>query len=375
MGNQRKKRTQQEIQHRRRQRTQVIVGALVLLVIAAAAYIFLSKDDDAPVTGGSNAADEFAGGPPVLAYADFADGKDLRNLDIENEEDTVVAELSRPGNTRAAPGSRWLSIQMFEDLSAKKAQPVLYLFDPESEEETRLGVGFDPLWSADGSLLAWHQPEDESLCGEEDCRGDLSVVVTDPETGETTPWTDPGPYEVRAWAGDHLIIADSPPGGVPVLQSVSPEGEMQQLDIRPIDFWGASPDGRWVVQSGDEVEARFLTMEDGQITGEGELIGIREGTKLGQGAWAHDSSHVAAFAVGEGTSLDLVTFSPDEPEPVARTEGGESSTGAVMWAPDNDGVVFQRFTGDALEAVHCPLDGDCTTVLSWTTGVSLLRVE
>jgi len=119
----------------------------------------------------------------------------------------------------------------------------------------------------------------------------------------------------------------------------------------------------------------FLEMEDGQISGQGEQIGIPEGTKLGEGAWAHDASRVAAFAVGEGKTLDFVTFSPDEPDPVVRTEGGESSAGNVAWAPDNDGVVFQRFTGTELEAVYCPLDGECESVLSWTTGITLLRVE
>ena len=377
MGKQKRKIEAQRSRHRRR-----LIGFAIgiLLVVVAASFAMrefvggVAQTID-PGSDSENAADEFAGGPPSLFYVDFAEGTDLHLLDLDEGSDEVVGELSRSGNTTAAPGSRWLSVEVLEEVGEKGSQPAIYLYDHETEEETRVGVGFGPTWTPDGKLLAWNQPEDESLCGEEDCRGDIRAVVTDPETGETTPWTEPGPYDVTAWAGDYLIVSDSPPGGEPILQSVSPDGELQRLSVRPLDFWGVSPDGRWVVQSSEEAPAMFLEMEDGQISGQGETIGIPEGTKLGEGAWAHDSSHVAAFATLDGRALDFVTFGPDDPEPEVRDEGGETSTGAVLWTPDNDGVVFQRFTGDELEAVYCPLDGDCEPALSWTTGISLLRVE
>lgn len=362
---------------RQRDRRRLIVVAVVLLLLVAGASFALKRlvggiTDE--ITPRDNAASEFAGGDAALVYVDLAGASDLHHLDLTDGSDEVVASLSQQGHTEAAPGSRWLSVEVTGE-SGADAKPVIYVFDPETEEETLLGTGFGPVWSPDGKLVAWNQPEDESKCGLDDCSGDISVVVTDPETGETTPWTEPGPYEVQAWSGDHLILQDSPPGGEPILQSVSSDGELERLSIRPIDLWGVSPDGRWAIQSGDEAPAMFLEMEDGQVTGQGEPIGIREGTKLGGGAWSHDSSQVGAFAVGEGTSLVFVTFGPDDPNPVELTEGGEASTGTVVWTPDNDGVVFQRFTGDELEAVHCPLDGDCESVLSWTTGITLLRVE
>lgn len=362
---------------RQRYRRRLIVVTIVILLLVAGASVALKMfvggvvDEIGPR---DNAASEFAGGDPTLVYVDLASATDLHHLDIASGSDEVVAELSQAGHTEAAPGSRWLSVEVTGE-AGEEPKPLIYLFDPESEEETELGVGFGPLWSPDGKLVAWNQPEDESMCGLDDCRGDISVMVTDPETGETTAWTEPGPYEVQAWAGDHLILQDSPPDGVPILQSVASDGELERLSIRPIDLWGVSPDGRWAIQSSDEAPAMFLEMEDGQVTGQGEPIGIPEGTKLGEGAWSHDSRRVGAFAVGEGTTLDFVTFSPDEPDPFVRTEGGEASTGTVFWTAENDGVLFQRFTGDELEAVYCPLDGECTSVLSWTTGITLLRAE
>lgn len=145
--------------------------------------------------------------------------------------------------------------------------------------------------------------------------------------------------------------------------------------LLPSEYWGASPDGRFIVQTGT-AGTRFLEFEDGDIAGAAADIPLRAGTKLGAGVWAHDSSAVAAFAIG-GDGLEFVTFSPVAPDPLTLTEGGQAGTGITLWSPDNDAVVFQRFTGDELEAVHCPIDDPdgCDVVLSWTRGIALLRVE
>ena len=370
--------TRTEIVRKRRLRRTLLVGFLILVVAGGATAYFLTQgsdnssgDDDQ----GTNAAEVFEGGSTALVYADFSSGGELHSRDLETGEDKLIGELSTQGNTEAAPGAKWLSVETSEEAADGKARPTIHVLDPEGADSTELGVGVDPVWAPDGASLAWRRPVDETECGAEGCRGDVTIVVTDPATGETTDRTGSGPYLLRGWAGDHLIIEEQDPAGDNVLQSVSADGDVQELPLRPIDYWGASPDGKWLVQSGEGSYNGFLQFEDGQIAGEGEEISIPEGTLLGAGAWAHDSSRVAAFALNSEKDLEVVTFTPNEPDPVVVDEGGEASNGAVFWSPENNAIVFQRFNGEELEAVHCPLDGTCEVVLGWTTGISILRVE
>ncbi|MEA2451815.1 MAG: hypothetical protein QOG04_525 [Actinomycetota bacterium] len=377
MGNQRRK-AELERQRAARRRTIAGIVVVVILVGVTGGYLLLTRDDAVPSVndhGGPNFAAEFEGGPPTLVYADFDAGRDLHTMDLPSETDEVVGQLPRAGNTIAAPGSTWMTIDVAEDGDDGTVQPVIYAFDSASEEEIQLGVGLDPVWSPDGSKVAWARAEDPADCGGSRCSGDMIITVTDPETEEPTEFGDPGPYSITGWAGDYLIVQKDVPGETPVVESVSPDGDFIDLPLRPIEFWGASPDGRYIVQNG-ETGARFLEFEDGDIAGPGPEIGIASGTKLGAGQWANDSSAIAAFALGDD-GLEFVTLSPGSPEPVTLADGGEASTGKSLWTPDNDGVVFQRFNGTELEAVYCPLEspGECSTVLTWTKGLELLRVE
>lgn len=371
--------TRAQIVRQRRLRRTLLVGFLLLLLTGGAVAYMLSQqgsdttsDDPEQAT---NAADAFAGGPTALLYADFSSGSELHSRDLATGEDEVLGELAPQGNTEAAPGAKWLSVETSEESEDGKVLPTIYLLDPVLGDSTELGVGIDPVWAPDGASLAWRRPVDDGECGPEGCRGDVTIVVTDPATGETSEWTEAAPYLLRGWAGEHLMVEEQDPSGDNVLYSVTEGGQLQELPLRPSDYWGASPDGKWLIQSGEASYVRFLQMEDGQISGEGEEISIPEGTLLGTGAWAHDSSRVAAFALNEAKELELVTFTPTEPDPVLISEGGETSNGVVFWAPDNNAIVFQRFTGEELEAVHCPLDATCEVILGWTTGISILRLE
>lgn len=376
MGNQKRK----SAERRRKQRLQLIAYVvLIALAIGGGAVTFFSFSRGRPssaVDRSPNEASRFAGGLTTLVYGDFADTKELHRLDLVSNEDLVALELPLSGDTTAAPGSDWMTIEVVEDRDSGGLQPVIHVFNPSTGTAQRLGVGVDPKWSPDGTHLVWAQPSDPEQCGEDKCLGDISVVVTEAETGDPEILVEPGPHTVIGWSGDYVLIEDNTIPEQPILQSVSPLGEIVDLPIRAIDYWGASPDGRYIVESGESGATRFLEMADGRVTGQGDDIGIRAGTKLGAGAWAHDSSAIAAFALGDD-GLGFVTFSPVSPEPVTLADGGEASTGITLWSPDNDAVIFQRFTGDELEAVHCPIDDPaaCEVVLSWIRGIALLRIE
>ena len=295
-------------------------------------------------------------------------------MDLASDDDEIEGALPRSGDTEAAPGSTWLSIQtVAEDGDAFR--PALFLYDTGSEEEVALGVGFDPIWAPDGSRVVFLAPEDPSTCGEEKCQGPRTVMVVEVTGGEPDELVDPGEYSLLGWAGEYVVVLNEGTAGSTVVQTIAPDGATADLPILPIEFKGASPDGRWIIQSGDS-GARFLEMVDGRAEGEGPEITIPDGMTLDPAVWAHDSSQVAA-ALSNDVEVDIVTFSPADPEPQEITAGGVPSTGGFFWSPDNDSFVFQRFTGTELEAVYCPLDDPdaCEVLLAWTRGIALLRLE
>lgn len=379
MGNARRKAIQAQRERRRRVRT--ILGVVVVLAVAIGFYLFV-RDSVDEVPPAENAAESFAGGETELIYADFADGSDLHRLDLAGDTDEVVGELPHSGDTQAAPGSTWLSIQTVEE-EGDEFSPALFLYDTDSEEEIALGTGFEPVWSADGSRLAFIVPDDPTKCGEEECRGPRKVMVVELEGGDPEEVTDSGVWNLLGWAGDYLVVQNEDIPGSPIAQTVSPTGQIEDLPMLPREYWGASPDGRWVIQT-SEAGTEILALVDGRAADEAADIAIPEGTILGSGAFAHDSTRVAASALDENGDLQIVTFSVTEPEPEPIAPAGESSIVNVMWSPENDAVVFQRLVpdpttslGQEFEAVHCPIHRpeECETLFAWTRGISLLRIE
>lgn len=365
-----------EAQRARRQRLISVLVVVALLAGAGVVYLFVFRDSSSTRTAepAANAAAAFAGEPTELVYADFAEAQDLHRLDLASDRDEVVGELPRAGDTEAAPGSTWLSIQIAEE-EGDVFNPALFLYDTESEEEVELGVGFDPIWSPDGSRLAFLAPEDPSSCDEESCSGPRKVMVVDVDGGQPEELIDNGAYELLGWAGEYVVVLNEDAGGAPIAQTVSPDGATQDLPMLPIEFKGASPDGRWIIQSGDS-GTRFLEMVDGRAEDEGPEITIPTGMTLDSAVWAHDSSRVAA-AVSDDVEVEIITFSPADPDARAITTGGVPSIVGFFWSPDNDAFVFQRFTGTELEAVHCPIEDPdaCEVLLAWTRGIALLRIE
>lgn len=374
MGNARRRAL--EAQRARRKRLVLVLAVIVLLAGSGAVYMFVFRDSTSTRSAepSRNEAAAFAGEPTELVYADFAEAQDLHRLDLADDDDEIFGELPRSGDTEAAPGSTWLSIQtVAEDGDAFR--PALFLYDAVSEEEIALGVGFDPIWSPDGSRVVFIAPEDPSTCGEEKCRGPRTVMVLDVADGDPEKLTESGEYSLLGWAGEYVVVLNEGVAGSTVVQTVGPDGATMDLPILPIEFKGASPDGRWIIQSGASGTG-FLEMVDGRAQDEGPEITIPDGMTLDPAVWAHDSSRVAA-ALSNDVEVGIVTFSPAAPEPQEVTDGGVPSTGGFFWSPDNDAFVFQRFTGTELEAVHCPLADPtaCEVLLAWTRGIALLRLE
>ena len=371
MGNARRRVV--EAQRARRKRLVSILAVIVLLAGSGAVYMFVFRDSSSTrsVAPSANEAAAFAGEPTELVYADFADAQDIHRLDLASDSDEIVGELPMSGDTEAAPGSTWLSIQTVAE-DGGVFRPALSLYDTAMEEEVDLGVGFDSIWSPDGSRLAFLAPEDPSTCGEEKCQGPRTVMVLDVADGDPEALTESGEYSLLGWAGEYVVVLNE---SSTVVQTVAPDGATADLPILPIEFKGASPDGRWIIQSGDS-GTRFLEMVDGRAEDEGPEITIPDGMTLDPAVWAHDSSLVAA-ALSNDVEVEIVTFSPADPEPQEITAGGVPSIVGFFWSPDNDAFVIQRFTGTELEAVHCPLDDPdaCEVLLSWTRGIALLRLE
>jgi hypothetical protein len=352
----------------------VVAIVIVLLAGAGIAYVLLDPfGSDPPVTGDGG---DFQGGASALVYADFDEVKDLHRRDLHTGQDSIVDVLPHSGNTTASFGSSWLAIEVPEE-DAGQSKPILYIFDPESDVTHRLGVLVEPKFSPDGRRLAALRPTDESLCGPVRCSGDKVAVVIDVDDPDSkTELGDPGRFVLRGWAGDHLMVSMRIAGGDQIIQSISPSGETAEIPFGHKDYWGASPDGKYVIQSalGGTL---FHEFSGGRVVGEGPPIGIPPNTVLGSGTWSHDSSRVAAFAIGRGGELELVTFGPADPEPRTLANGGQSASGDVMWSPGGDELVFSRFTGTELEAVDCALNEPeaCEVLFSWTRGISLLRLE
>lgn len=363
-----------------RRRLAITLTVIVLLAGGVAAYLLVDRANDDSPDGSEapvgNMASEFEGGSTSLLYADFDQAQNLHAFDLETGDRSKVGELPVSGDTEAAPGSHWLSILAPED-HLDDIRPALYVYNAETDEEFRIGVRDGPRWSARGDRLAFMTPENVAQCGEDECRGDKVVSVIDPSApSDARALTDPGPYSLSGWAGNHLLVSNESTPGVPILQSISLDGEVKDLPIEPRDFWGASPDGRYVIGSG-AAGTRFYEMDDGEVTESGPDIDIPEGSILGSGAWAHDSSQVAALVVSDDGGLEMVRFSPEDPTPQPIDEGGNNSRIRVMWTPENDAIVFSRLARNELEAVHCEVEDPdtCEVLFSWTLGIALLRIE
>lgn len=360
---------------------------MAAIALAVVAYLLLDGGDDEESTGGStatggNAASSLEGGPDEVLYLS---GTSLIRRNLENGEERPVGMIESP-SVYPSRGSQWIAY-----VTSKKvrdddfaAEPVLHLYDVETEEESTHGAGVAPVWNPSGTRVAFLRPVEPRECQGETCSGDVQIGVIDTASGSESLLLEPGKYSILGWAGDWVLVSDFTNPATVI--SVSLDDEQKVLDLPASQFWDASPDGAWVVKTNAK-KTELIAIEDGELGDERVEVDLGE-YQLFEGGWAHDSSRVAAVvaeAPGEGRGAGaaptsrVVTFSPDDP---GLAEVGDSfgATGTILWSVDNDSIVFATLLDPKralFQAKHCPLGNEsgCEIVTSWTEGVMLLRAE
>ncbi|MFN2388195.1 MAG: hypothetical protein ABR575_01110 [Actinomycetota bacterium] len=318
-----------------------------------------------PATAPATAADEVTpsarpgGSAPAVLYLDRAI---LRRLGSDGTDEVV--HRFPAADVFAAPGS---------DLVAyvTPGVPVVHIYDVASGRDQRIGLGLSPRWDQGGQRLAFLRPT-EAPCEGEGCRVRAEVMVVNAVSGDQRVVLAKGPWGLLGWAGERVVAYDA--DNLRVV-AVAPGGAPIDLGIQPNGFWGASPDGRWLVTL-RRGRYRFERLDPaGAPTG--ATVAIAFDRVLGEGAWSPDAAAVAAIALGKGSS-EVVLFSPGAPEPRA-VDGSAGAAGNLVWSEDGTAFMFAQVDPERrgrLRAVVCRLDAarSCEPLFSWTEGVSLLKL-
>ncbi len=302
----------------------------------------------------------------------YLDGNDLRTFDLATGRDRFLAQAPSTDATATPDGDRIAYVVSSSPGPTDEdfiAVPELQIADVSSGALSDAGAGFSPMWSPDGSRLAALVPAEARGCEGETCLGTVSAAVIEPATGDRTTVVEPGRMSLLGWWGDRLLIGLQDP---PSVIASSVDGSLERLDFVPNEVWGPAPNGDSLLVV-DEDSARFARPDSPAIADSVPLDGLM----LGEGAWAPNSSEVAAVGLGRGGS-QIVLLGPHDgrPRPVARSGGAQ---GQIVWAPDSGSFVFARSIGGRglrLQALHCRMRNEvaCSPLFSWGRGVRLLAL-
>ena len=305
----------------------------------------------------------------------YLDGKILRQWDVESGSSERIVKLPSVDVVASLDASRIAYVTSSQPSSQDEdfiASPELHLYDIESGDDTTIGPGLTPIWHTDGDRFVYVEPVEERVCEGEVCDGSDRVVVADVVSEARETILDAAAWTPLGWLGDEVVVSDQ--RAKPKTIAVSESGDVRPVDIPPSEFWGASPDGKWIVRS-IAGTAEFSSPDGSEASGFDLGGGI-----LGVGSWSPNSKEIASVLLEDaGTGkTGLVRLGPDSNEPVF-LDGSEGAAGPVLWSPDGLSLLYARATGANgldLEAVLCEVEaGNCQSLFSWTRGVTLLAVS
>ena len=282
----------------------------------------------------------------------------------------------------AASGSGWLAYVVPQKGSASGEdgdfvrRPELHLLQLTSGEDLKIGLGFAPLWRADGTKVAFLRPNRARRCDGESCAGKVRVLVVAP--GEPArSISGSGHLHLLAWEGDRVLVSDD--RHVTSTTSLSAAGGSPfSIAVPPSEIWDASPDGNLLLTVAPG-ELNFTGLREGRLTADVRSVPI-PGSILADGSWSAGSSKLAGVLRKRNGRSRLSFLSPDRaPVPVPDSAG---AMGNVVW--DRAGDSFAYVAVDAnhrsrLQAILCrprpPGAEVCRRWFSWAQGVSLLELR
>ena len=310
----------------------------------------------------------------------FMERKSLRAWDVASGSFDALGRLPSTDVSANADGSMIAYVTSAAPATEQEdfiTEPELHLYETDTGDDITIGPGFSPLWQPEGDRLAYLEPREVRVCEGETCEGTNALVVADVATAKRTTWLESGAFVPLSWLGDRVIVSQQVPK--PATLAVSESGAIEKLSIAPSEFWGASPDGTWLVRSITE-RVEFVAVD-----GSDRLHVPLPGSVLGEGAWSPDSRRLAAVSLdargGEETGLRVLGPKTDANESIS---GSEGASGPVLWSPDGSSFAYVRATGPGgldLEAVLCqapssePSVDRCDPLFSWTRGVTLLALK
>lgn len=246
--------------------------------------------------------------------------------------------------------------------------PHLQVLDATGAVVAEPGPGYSPVWSHDGGRIAYLGTDGGRECVAEVCEA-VSRVRVASLSGDSAAYSKSGSWTILGWLGERVIAADSR-GRVLLLG----EGTRSRLPgIAPVEVWGGSPDGRYLIVVDDAVRA--VEMGANGPTGNSVIIGTG-GRPLAEGAWLPDGRLVAVAVEATLTRVrsELVT--------VALTSGSVApvpgSTGAMGPPHVASGAVtfISARRGAVLTVRSCSLgDEACSTLMRAADEVTIQAVS
>ena len=305
----------------------------------------------------------------------YLEGYTLHHLTLEDEQDETIGRLRSVDVVASSDGNAVAYVVAEAGATGDEdfvARPELHVRDLASGGDTVIGPGHAPLWHPEGRRLAYLEPSAVRKCEGEVCEGGSSVVVADLESEQRRTVLAEGTWSLLAWLGDGLLVADQAASETLLVDDRS----SSRLEVAPRGLWGASPDGRWIV----EVDGDGLRFVPGPTsTGPSPRVDL-QGSIPGEGSWSPAADRLGVVLLAPGRGLRATELGLVEPGGgVRRVPRSAGASGPVLWSPGGDSFVYTRAAGPRglrLEAVLCSAEEalECRPLFSWAQGVALLAL-